>query len=418
MKVLATKQPQKITFIPQHGVMLVHGSQILFVIQHQQPVEIGLIIRAPKFSDKKQFPTFLCNGLENETTEELNMLVIERIKGYFQDSESVVAENYLNRQDKTEEELTTQGKFGGSLIGNEAKLLEKERPQAPPSQMVTQWINLKNWFDGIEETTTTTTTTTKTTTTSSTKVITHTTTTTTTTTTEESTSQTTTDEITKTKGTNLDEDDHETLLVKATKYQNSQQNNFWKYEDTREYEKIDYLEALLNALETTEETYRARNKRFILGTPKMTTIVKIPIEKTAIFRTTAPIVSQPTVTKSERPETITKSEEPAHKGNNLWTNKTEIKPSQWSMYNIRTGKNNIVKPSDKYKSMKCCENCKEDNNTLQIRTAENTVKITLTTLVEEPQTLVYDVYVIIFVEQSAIQPTWYDTENAWNLKVG
>ena len=49
---------------------------------------------------------------------------------------------------------------------------------------------------------------------------------------------------------------------------------------------------------------------------------------------------------------------------------------------------------------------------------ENTVKITLTTLVEVPQTLVYDVYVIIFVEQPAIQPAWYDIENAWNLKIG
>ena len=83
MKVLATKQPQKITFIPQHGVMLEHGSQELYVIQHRQPVEIGLIIKAPKFSNKEQFPAFLCNGLENETTEILNKLVIERIKGYF-----------------------------------------------------------------------------------------------------------------------------------------------------------------------------------------------------------------------------------------------------------------------------------------------------------------------------------------------
>jgi hypothetical protein len=132
MKVLATQQPQKIAFIPQHGVMLEHGSQELYVIQYRQPVEIGLIIKAPKFSNKKQFPAFLCNGLENETTEKLNMLVIERIKGYFQDSENVVAENYLNSQDITEEELTTQGKFGGNLINNKAKLLQKERPQAPP----------------------------------------------------------------------------------------------------------------------------------------------------------------------------------------------------------------------------------------------------------------------------------------------
>ena len=150
----------------------------------------------------------------------------------------------------------------------------------------------------------------------------------------------------------------------------------------------------------------------------MTTIVRIQTEKAPIFRTTAPMVIQPTVKKSERPETVSKLEEPAHKGNNLWTDKIEKKPSQWSMYNVRTENNKIVKPNDKYKSMKCCENCKQNNNTLQIRTAENTVKITLTTLVEDPQTLVYEVYVIIFVEQSAIQPTWYDTKNAWNLKVG
>ena len=121
MKVLATIQPQKITFIPQHGVMLEHGAQSLFVIQHRQPVEIGLIIKAPKFSDKKQFPTYLCNGLENETTEDLNTLVIERIKGYFQDSENVVAENYLSSQDKAKEDQTAQGKLGGSIIGNKAK---------------------------------------------------------------------------------------------------------------------------------------------------------------------------------------------------------------------------------------------------------------------------------------------------------
>ena len=424
-KVLATNNPQKITFIPQHGVMLEHGTQELFVIQHLQHVEIGLEIKAPKFSDKKQFPAFLCNGLENETTEELNMLVIERIKGYFQDSENVVAENYLNRQDNTGE-VTTQGKIGGNLIGKNSKLLLKERPKPPPSQPEIQWDNLKKWFDN----TVTTTKTTKTITTRSTTIATTTTTTTTTATTKtnttttpehrttitESTSQTTTEEMTKI--THMDETDSKTLLVKATKYQNMKKNNFWGYEDKEEYEKIDYLEALLNALETTEETYRARNKRFILGTTKMTTMVMTPTEKTPIFRKTAPIVIQPTVTKSERPETVTKLEKPEHKGNNLWKDKIEVKPSRWSMYNEKSGYNRVVRPDDKYKSMKCCENCEAKNNTLQIRTTENTVKITLTTLIEDPQPLVYDVYIIIFVKQSAIQPTWYDTENAWNVKVG
>ena len=436
MKVLATKQPQKITFIPQHGVMLEHGSQELYVIQHRQPVEIGLIIKAPKFSNKEQFPAFLCNGLENETPEILNKLVIERIKGYFQDSENVVAENYLNSQDIPVEKLTTQGKLGGNLNNNKIELLQKERPQAPPPKPKVQWDNLEKWFNNRETTTktdkqvkmaettpttkvTTTTTTTSatkvtttTTTTSTTKVTTTTTTTTTPTQTQKATTwtstiQTTTEESTKTTGTNLEETEHTPLLVKATKYQNSQKNHFWEYEETGEYEKIDYLEALLNALETTEETYRARNKRFILGTTKMTTIFKIPTEKAQIFRTTAPIITQPTVTKSKGPEQ-----------HNLWTDKIEVKPSQWAMYNVKTGDNRIVRPDDKYKSMKCCETCKANNNTLQIRTVENTVKITLTTLVEVPQTLVYDVYVIIFVEQPAIQPAWYDIENAWNLKIG
>ena len=255
MKVLATKQPQKITFIPQHGVMLEHGSQELYVIQHRQPVEIGLIIKAPKFSNKEQFPAFLCNGLENETPELLNKLVIERIKGYFQDSENVVAENYLNSQDIPVEKLTTQGKLGGNLNNNKIELLQKERPQAPPPKPKVQWDDLEKWFNNRETTTktdkqvkmaettpttkvTTTTTTTSatkvtttTTTTSTTKVTTTTTTTTTPTQTQKATTwtstiQTTTEESTKTTRTNLEETEHTPLLVKATKYQNRQKNHF------------------------------------------------------------------------------------------------------------------------------------------------------------------------------------------------
>ena len=412
VEVLATNQPMKITFIPQHGVMLEHGDQELYVIQHLQHVEIGLEIKAPKFSNKNQFPTFLCKGLKGESLSELNTLVLERIKGYFQDSENVVAKNYLNNiQDQTGQ--TTQGKLGGKLISSNTKLLQKERPQAPPPQQEIQWKSLMKWFDNVETstktkrtitttrsttittTTTTTITTTTTTTTTSTTIPTH------KTTTEESTLQTTTMELTKTTGTNLDETDHKALSVKTT------HDQFWEYENTREYEKIDYLEALLNALETTEETYRARNRRFILGTTKTTILLK-PTERTPIVKTTTPIVVQTTVKKLE--EIVTRA-----KG--LLDGKVEIKPSQWSLYNDDNGRNQVGKPDDKYKNMRCCENCTATDETLQIRTEENTVAVTLTILIGEPQPLVYDVYIIIFVEKTAIQPTWYDSERAWNMHV-
>ena len=152
VEVLATNQPMKITFIPQHGVMLEHGDQELYVIQHLQHVEIGLEIKAPKFSNKNQFPTFLCKGLKGESLSELNTLVLERIKGYFQDSENVVAKNYLNNiQDQTGQ--TTQGKLGGKLISSNTKLLQKERPQAPPPQQEIQWKSLMKWFDNVETST-------------------------------------------------------------------------------------------------------------------------------------------------------------------------------------------------------------------------------------------------------------------------
>jgi hypothetical protein len=138
----------------------------------------------------------------------------------------------------------------------------------------------------------------------------------------------------------------------------------------------------------------------ILNSTNRTLIVRTTasiIETTAyVVRTTTPTMAQTTVTKLEK--MVTKEQV-------LLEHKVEVKPAQWSLYNGNTGHNKVVRPEVKYRRIYCCQNCKATNDTLQIRTEDNTMSITLAALVEHQQLLVYDVHIIIFFKQFAIETT-------------
>ena len=139
---------KKVTFIPKKGLFIKHQNHQLYFIQHKQQIGLGLKIEAPSFKSANDLPKTTCSGLENANIEEINELIVKRIRGFFTNSEDKFVKDMMVEEEKEDVEgneikiiknqEVSRGKQRSQVHKEEIeediiqKTAEKAPPKAPP----------------------------------------------------------------------------------------------------------------------------------------------------------------------------------------------------------------------------------------------------------------------------------------------